>query len=104
VFVLPDEWLKVNTMEIKPIRTETDDHQALVRLELIFDAKFGSLEGDEFEVLEILIDENEHFPIGLPGPIEAIKFRMEQKGYHQNDLANIVGLKSLASDILNRNN
>jgi len=51
-----------------------------------------------------LIDqyENEHFPIGLPDPIEAIKFRMEQMGYNQNDLANIVGLKSRASEILNR--
>lgn len=93
-------------MEIKPIRTETDDHQALTRLELIFDAQFGSLEVDEFEVLGIHIDqyENEHFPIGLQGPIEAIKFRMEQKGNYQNDLANIVGLKSRTSDILNRKN
>lgn len=91
-------------MEIKPIRTENDYHQALVRLEIIFDAKFGSPEGDELEVLGILIDqyENEHFPIGLPDPIEAIKFRMEQMGYNQNDLANIVGLKSRASEILNR--
>ena len=88
-------------MEIKPIRTETDDHQALTRLELIFDAKFGSLEGDELEVLGILIDENEHFPIGFPDPIEAIKFRMEQKGNYQNDLANIVGLKSRIKEILN---
>jgi HTH-type transcriptional regulator/antitoxin HigA len=54
--------------------------------------------------LGILIDryENEHFPIGLPDPIEAIKFRMEQLGYNQNDLATIVGLKSRASEILNR--
>ena len=74
------------------------------RLETIFDAKPGSVEGDELEVLGILIDryENEHFPIGLPDPIEAIKFRMEQMGYNQNDLANIVGLKSRASEILNR--
>ena len=52
----------------------------------------------------ILIDqyESEHFPISLPDPIEAIKFRMEQMGYNQNDLANIVGLKSRASEILNR--
>jgi HTH-type transcriptional regulator/antitoxin HigA len=56
------------------------------------------------EVLGILIDqyENENFPIGLPDPIEAIKFRMEQMGYNQTDLANIVGLKSRASEILNR--
>jgi len=51
-----------------------------------------------------LIDryENENSPIDLPDPIEAIKFRMEQMGYNQNDLAQIVGLKSRASEILNR--
>lgn len=91
-------------MEIKPIKTEKDYNQALERLETIFDAKLGSAEGDELEVLGIIINqyENEHFPIGLPDPIEAIKFRMEQMGYNQNDLANIVGLKSRASEILNR--
>ncbi|CAN1560269.1 COG5499 Predicted transcription regulator containing HTH domain [Flavobacteriaceae bacterium] len=91
-------------MEIKPIKTENDYNKALQRLEIIFDAKNGSPEGDELEVLGILIDkyENEKFPISLPDPIEAIKFRMEQMGYNQNDLANIVGLKSRASEILNR--
>ncbi len=91
-------------MEIKPIKTEQDYNQALERLELIFDAKKDSSEGDELEVLGILIDqyENEQFPISLPDPVEAIKFRMEQLGYTQNDLANIVGLKSRASEILNR--
>jgi HTH-type transcriptional regulator / antitoxin HigA len=91
-------------MEIKPIRTDKDYNKALKRLELIFDSKQGSKEGDELEVLGILIDqyENEHFPIGLPDPIEAIKFRMEQMGFNQTDLANIVGLKSRASEILNR--
>ncbi len=91
-------------MEIKPIKTEKDYNEALERLEKIFDAKSGSAEGDELEVLGILVDqyENEHFPIDLPDPIEAIKFRMEQLGYNQNDLANIVGLKSRASEILNR--
>jgi HTH-type transcriptional regulator/antitoxin HigA len=91
-------------MEIKPIKNEDDYNQALIRLETIFDAKAGSLEGDELEVLGILIDqyENEHFPVGFPDPIEAIKFRMEQMGYNQNDLANIVGLKSRASEILNK--
>ena len=91
-------------MEIKPIRTDKDYRKALERLELIFDAKKNSKDGDELEVLGILIDqyENEHFPIGLPDPIEAIKFRMEQMGYNQTDLANIVGLKSRASEILNK--
>ncbi|HQX04738.1 MAG TPA: helix-turn-helix domain-containing protein [Flavobacterium sp.] len=91
-------------MDIKPIKTERDYNQAIERLEIIFNATSGSPEGDELEVLGILIDqyENENFPIGLPDPIEAIKFRMEQMGYTQSDLANIVGLKSRASEILNR--
>ena len=91
-------------MEIRPIKTEKDYQQAMKRLALIFDALPGSSEGDELEVLGILIDqyEQDHFPIDLPDPIEAIKFRMEQMGYTQTDLANIVGLKSRASEILNR--
>jgi HTH-type transcriptional regulator/antitoxin HigA len=91
-------------MNIKPLKTEQNYNEALERLELIFDAKAGTAEGDELEILGILIDqyENEQFPIGLPDPIEAIKFRMEQLGYNQSDLADIIGLKSRASEILNR--
>jgi HTH-type transcriptional regulator/antitoxin HigA len=91
-------------MNINLIKTENDYNQALKRLEVIFDAKRGTQEGDELELLGILIDqyENDHFPIDLPDPIEAIKFRMEQMGYTQHDLAKIVGFKSRASEILNR--
>lgn len=91
-------------MTLHPIKTKKDYQNALVRLERIFDAKPGSAEGDELEVLGILIDtyEKTHHPIDFPDPIEAIKFRMEQLGYTQSDLANIVGLKSRASEILNK--
>ncbi|WHF51170.1 helix-turn-helix domain-containing protein [Chryseobacterium gotjawalense] len=91
-------------MEIKPIKTAQDYNQALQRLELIFDAKKGTKEGDELEVLAILIEkyEDNNFPIDLPDPIEAIKFRMEQMDYSQNDLAKVIGLKSRASEILNK--
>jgi len=89
---------------IKPIKTEQEYNQGMARLEKIFDAKKGSREGDELEVLGILIEkyEEEHFPIGFPDPVEAIKFRMEQLGYNQTDLAKIIGLKSRTSEILNR--
>lgn len=91
-------------MEIKLIKTEKDYNQALKRLEVVFDAKKGTPEGDELELLSILIEqyENTHFPIDLPDPIEAIKFRMEQMGYNQNDLAKIIGLKSRSSEILSK--
>ena len=76
----------------------------MARLEQIFDAKPGSKDGDELEILGILIEkyEQDHYAIDYPDPIEAIKFRMEQLGYTQNDLARVVGLKSRASEILNR--
>ena len=91
-------------MNIKPIKTKKDYQQALVRLEEIFDAKKGSPNGDELEILAMLVDnyESEHFPVGFPDPVEAIKFRMEQLGYNQSDLAEVVGLKSRASEILSR--
>src|SRR6476661_2818203 len=91
-------------MAIKPIKTKKDYQAAMDRLEVIFDAKPRTPEGDELEVLGILIDkyEQEHYPIDFPDPIEAIKFRMEQLGYNQSDLANVVGLKSRASEILNK--
>jgi HTH-type transcriptional regulator / antitoxin HigA len=91
-------------MSIKPIKTKIDYQLALQRLEVIFDAKIGSKNGDELEILGILIDkyENEHFPIALPDPVEAIKFRMEQMNISQSDLVSILGLKSRASEILSR--
>ncbi|MGB5171660.1 helix-turn-helix domain-containing protein [Eudoraea sp.] len=91
-------------MKIAPIRNEKDYQKALKRLELIFDAKKGTEQGDELEILSILIDryENENFPIGMPDPIEAIKFRMEQMGMKQKDLAEIVGFKSRVSEILSK--
>ena len=91
-------------MKILPIRNAKDFQNALNRLEDIFDAKKGTEEGDELEILSILIDqyENENFPIGMPDPIEAIKFRMEQMGMNQKDLAEVVGFKSRVSEILNK--
>ena len=91
-------------MVLRSIKTKKEYQNALNRLEIIFDAKPGSPQGDELEVLGILIDkyEQDHYPIDFPDPIEAIKFRMEQLGYSQSDLANVVGLKSRASEILNK--
>lgn len=91
-------------MHITPIKNEKDYLNALAKLELIFDAKKGTKEGDELEILSILIDkyENDTFPIGFPDPIEAIKFRMEQMGLKQKDLAEVVGFKSRVSEILNK--
>ena len=91
-------------MTIKPIKTKKDYQQALARLEIIFDAKKGSAKGDELEILGMLVDnyENENFPVGFPDPVEAIKFRMEQLGMKQKDLAETIGYKSRVSEILSK--
>lgn len=91
-------------MNWKVIKTEKEYKKALIRLEVIFDAKKGTKQGDELELLSLLIDtyEKEKFPIELPDPIEAIKFRMDQLGYTQSDLTKVIGLKSRVSEILNR--
>lgn len=91
-------------MNIKPIKTEADYSSALSRLEIIFDAKIGTSESDEADVLGLLIDEYEkkHYPIEAPDPIEAIKIRMEEMQLKQVDLTEEIGSKSRVSEILNR--
>jgi len=67
-------------MNIKLIKSESDYKEALNRLEVIFDSKKGTSEGDELEILSLLIEkyEDEHFPFKFPDPIEAIKFTMKK--------------------------
>lgn len=91
-------------MEIAPIKNENDYLKALERLEVIFDAASNSIEGDEAEILTMLIDnyENQYFPIDAPDPIEAIKIRMEEMNIKQKDLIGIIGGKSSVSEILNK--
>ncbi len=91
-------------MKIKPIKTATDYQEALSRLEVVFDAKNGSAESDEANILALLIDEYEskHFPIEAPDPIEAIKIRMEELDLKQVDLVTEMGGRSRVSEVLNR--
>lgn len=88
---------------LKAIKTEKDYTAALSRMENIFDSKPGSKEGNEAEVLMILISDYErmHFPVEAPTPIEAIKFRMEQLNFLQKDLAQYIGSATRVSEILN---
>lgn len=91
-------------MNMKPIKSDKDYRNALKRLEMIFDAPIDTKDGDEAEILSLLIDnyENEHYPIEAPDPIEAIKIRMEELNMRQKDLVGIIGGKSRVSEILNR--
>lgn len=81
---------------LKPIRTERDYEVALERIEQIFDAEPGTPEGDEAEVLTMLISqyEDKHHNIFPPDPVEAIRFRMEQLGINQEQAAKILDVTS----------
>lgn len=90
-------------MKIKVLKTETDYENAMERIDAIFDAKPDTPKGDELELLTLLVEkyEEEHYPIELPHPIEAIKFRMDQMGLKQKDIVDCFGDKSKVSDVLN---
>lgn len=94
----------MTVMQAKVLKTEEEYHQALKRFEILFDSPVDTPEGDEAELLSILIEkyEDEHYPIEAPDPIEAIKFRMEQMDMSNRDLAEIIGYKSRVSEIFNR--
>jgi len=91
-------------MKLKPIKSESDYQKALKSLEVLFDARIGTTESDEADVLSLIIDDYEkrYYPIESPDPIEAIKIRMEEMQLKQIDLVNEIGGKSRVSEILNR--
>ena len=91
-------------MNIKPIRNDEDLQKAFHSLEGVFQAKEGTQEADEMEILVTLIEvyENKKHPITPPDPIEAIKFRMEQQGLTPRDLEVFIGSSGRVSEILNR--
>src|SRR6476661_7611879 len=88
--------------KVRPIKTHEDYERALRRLEQLMDAKLGTPEGDELEVLSTLVDlyEEEHFPIDLPNPIDAIRFRMEQQELSNRDLEPYIGSRAKVSEVL----
>jgi HTH-type transcriptional regulator/antitoxin HigA len=91
-------------MNIQTLKTKRDYLRALKKLELIFDAPANSPEGEEADILSLLIEdyENKHYAIEAPDPIEAIKIRMEEMDLKQKDLIGIIGGKSCVSEVLNK--
>jgi len=93
-------------MDIRPLRSEADYDAALSDIEQYFEVEPqpGSPEADRFDLLALVIADYEakHWAIDPPDPIEAIKYRMEQAGYGQRDLAALLGSRSRASEILSR--
>ncbi|NNA97282.1 helix-turn-helix domain-containing protein [Pseudomonas gessardii] len=91
-------------MNIRPIHTEQDYQEAL-KVSPLFDnePEPGTPEGDYLEVMITLIEayEAKHFPVDLPSPVDAIRFRMEQSGLSATDLVPAIGRKNRVYEVLN---
>ncbi len=93
-------------MNIKPIRNDNDYQATLREVSAYFDnePEPNTDEGDRFEILLTLIEayESKHYPVDLPDPVEAIKFRMEQEGLTAKDLVPMIGQVNRVYEVLNR--
>jgi HTH-type transcriptional regulator / antitoxin HigA len=93
-------------MNIKPIRNDNDYQATLCEVSAYFDnePEPNTDEGDRFEILLTLVEayESKHYPIDLPDPVEAIKFRMEQEGLTAKDLVPMIGQVNRVYEVLNR--
>ncbi len=89
-------------MEIKPIKNERDYERALRRVESLWKSPEGSPDGDEVDVLATLIEayEREHYPMDMPDPVEAIKFRLEQQGKDSRALVGVIGQRTRVYEVL----
>ena len=89
-------------VNVRPIRTEADYEAALARVAELMDAREGTSEGEELDVLVDLVEvyEDKHFPMGYPDPIAAIEFCMEQQGLAPRDLVPYIGSRARVSEVL----
>lgn len=89
-------------MDIKPIKTAADHEATLQEIDALMTAELGTPEGDRLDVLATLVEayEAKHFPMELPDPVDAIKFRMEQKGLTPKDLQPMIGRLNRVYEIL----
>lgn len=91
-------------MDIRPIKTDADYHAALSDIENLMMAESNTIEGEKLDILVTLVQayEAKNFPMGLPDPVEAIKFEMEHKGLTVKDLEPMIGKSNRVYEILNR--
>jgi HTH-type transcriptional regulator/antitoxin HigA len=91
-------------MEIRPIKTKADYRAALKEIEALMAAERDTLAGERLDVLVTLVEayERKHYAFDLPDPVEAIKFRMEQKGMTPKDLVPMIGRINRVYEVLSR--
>jgi len=91
-------------MNLKPIRNDAGHEAALKEIERLWGARESTPEGDRLEILATLVEtyEETRFPMDLPDPIEAIKFRLEQQGKDQKSLVGILGSRTRVYEVMRR--
>lgn len=79
---------------LRPLRDDADYDRALREIEHLWNAPAGSPDDDRLQVLVLLVEayEREHYPIDPPDPLDAIRFRMEQRNLSADDLAALLGV------------
>jgi HTH-type transcriptional regulator / antitoxin HigA len=89
-------------MEIKPIKTAADHHAALKEIERLWGSKQGSADGDRLDILLALVHayEEANFPMDMPDPIDAIKFRLDQQGLDHKALIGVIGNRTRVYEVL----
>ncbi|MYE55186.1 MAG: hypothetical protein F4X34_08340 [Chloroflexi bacterium] len=87
---------------VNPIRTEEDYQAALARVDEIFQAKLGTPEGDELDVLTdlIVVYEDKHYPIGSPSLIQVLEHQLEESEMTEEDLIPLIGSRQKVADVL----
>lgn len=89
-------------MKWKVLKTDRDYTKATNRLMEIFHVKPGTPEGDEMELLMVLVKDydDKHYVVPQLDPIEVIKLKMEERGMKAKDLEPIIGSKGHVSSVL----
>ena len=90
-------------MTIKPIRTDVDHDEAVARMEQLWDAAPGSAAAADLDALATLVDAWEARQITIPParPVDVLRYAVSEMGRTQAELAEILGSRSRASEVLN---
>jgi len=91
-------------MEIRPIRSDEDHAEALAEIERLWGSPAGSPEGDKLDVLSTLVEvyEERRWPLDVPDPIDILRYAISDLGHTQAELAELLGSRPRASEVLNR--
>lgn len=94
-------------MDIRPIRNDKDHHAALAKIEKLWGSPTGTPNGDKLDVLVTLVEnyEERRWPLNSRrrfDPVDVLRYAIEELGHTQSELAEIIGSRSRASEILSR--